>query len=131
MTNKSTYKDATKEKEKEYAEKVPELESLKIFSLVLPKWAAENQKDIGFIIQGKSQQADGLEVQTSMSRNGTIEDLEQINYLLSKHEELFRLKFLYHVLEEYSKDPDFSFKKAMNDIYKKLDNIIKDLHPNK
>lgn len=131
MSNKSTYKNATEEQEQEYAEKVPELECLKVFSLVLPRWAAENQKDIGFIIQGRSQQADGLEVQTSMSKNGTIDDLEQVNYLLAKHEELFRLKYLYHVLEEYSKDPDFSFKKSMSDIYKKLDNIIKDLNPNK
>lgn len=59
MSNKSTYKNATEEKEQEYAEKVPELECLKVFSLVLPRWAAENQKDIGFIIQGRSQQADG------------------------------------------------------------------------
>lgn len=131
MTNKSTYKNATQEKEEKYAETVPQLESLKIFSLVLPKWATENKKDIAFFINAKSDQGDGLEVQTSMSKNGTMEDLEEINYLLGKNEELFRLKFLYHALEEYSKDPDFNFKKATNDLYKKLNNIINDINPKK
>ena len=127
----STYKDATPDSEQKYANEIPQLESIKVFSLVLPKWAAENKKDISFLFKATASQSDGLEVQTGMSKNGKMQDLEDINYLLSKQEELMRLKFLYHTLEEYSKDPTFSFKRATNDLYKRIDDLLKTLYPNK
>lgn len=131
MSKKSTYRNTTDEKELQHAEAVPQIDAFKLFSLVLPKWAYENEKGVSFLVKADPSSADGLEIQTGMSKNATMEDLDNVMHLLERNEEFLRMKFLFHAMEEYSKDPNFSFKKVLNDLHKRLESLASELHPGK
>lgn len=128
MVNKSSFKNATPQKEEQFLDSFLELDSLRIFCRKIFHWCKEtnNSIDINISIDPKKK---GTLINMGMQKGAKMEDAEVAVTLLHKDEELVKLENIYMALQELNIESEYDFSPELEKIREKAFQIKAELYP--
>lgn len=120
MTNDNNFVGETPHEE-DFASRTQRLDCFSAFYRALPKWSANNNSSVSFIIKGTKE---GVELDIGMPENANMGMIYDVLDVIEMNEKLMRLEFL---IEEFKKAGVSSEK--IDELVEEAENLAKQLHP--
>ena len=126
--NRTTFKNATPQQEKNFTDDFLELDSLRIFSRKIFQFCKDKDGSLDININVSSKR-EGTLINIGMQKGATMEEAQEALRILQKDEELVRLEHVYKALQELNIESEYDFSNELSKIREKAMKIKDELYP--